>query len=119
MKDFTRNHGTQGHNKATELGFCGTEKGVMSLCFKLLIFCRLIVSFIVASDQLANGATPTHFVRFPSAGLWLPSESSISNRPPRPNRCTEEAPWLLTFRRSPRPTQIMPGTTERLHRPPG
>jgi len=26
MKDFTRNHGTQGHNKATELGFCAVDE---------------------------------------------------------------------------------------------
>jgi hypothetical protein len=39
----------------------GTKKGdwngVMSSCLQLLIFCRLLVSFLVAADQLANGAT--------------------------------------------------------------
>ena len=35
----------------------GDYKGVMSSCLQLLIFCRLLVSFLVAADQLANGAT--------------------------------------------------------------
>ena len=71
---------------------------------------RLPLDFL-RSQSLKCGCplfTPLFTLLINSPTVQQPSESSISNRPPRPNRCTEEAPWLLTFRRSPRPTQIMP-----------
>jgi hypothetical protein len=42
-------------------------------------------------------ATPTHFARSPSAGLWRSSTSHGSNRSSRPDRYAEEPPGNAAF----------------------